>query len=86
MLYIVITLGVVLNISVWAMVYAEAVKLKGIEAAEARRQADFQARWSWDITQEPYYPELKARCDESRRLIAEYLEKHNASHKGGETA
>lgn len=72
MLYIVITLGVVLNVSVWAMVYAEHKREVAIEAAEAKREAEFWASWSWDIRKESYWPRLKAQCDESKRRIEEY--------------
>ena len=81
MLYIVCTLGVVLVISAWAAAYAEYKKGSAIEAAAAEAEAQFWADWSWDITQEPYYPKLKKECDESRRLITLYFEKRQKEYE-----
>ena len=81
MLYIVITLGVVLNVSVWAMVYAEHKREVAIDQKIAEQRADFIARWSWDITKEEYWPRLKAQCDESKRRIAEYHQHQEPEYK-----
>lgn len=79
--YIIITLGIVLNVSVWAMVYAEYKKGSAVEAAAAKREAEFWADWSWDITKEAYWPRLKAQCADSRRRIEEYHQHQTAEYK-----
>ena len=81
MLYIIITLGIVLNVSVWTMVYAEHKRTAAIEAAEAKREAEFWADWSWDIRKESYWPRLKAQCDESKRRIEEYHQHQEPEYK-----
>ena len=81
MLYIVCTLGVVLTISVWAMAYAEYKKGSAVEAAAAKAEAQFWADWSWDIRKEPYWPRLKAQCDESKRRIEEYHQHQTPEYK-----
>ena len=79
--YIIIVLGIVLNVSVWAMVYAENKRAAAIEAAEAKREAEFWADWSWDITKEAYWPRLKAQCADSRRRIEEYHQHQTSEYK-----
>jgi hypothetical protein len=81
MLYIIITLGIVLNVSVWTMVYAEHKRAAAIEAAAAEEEAQFWADWSWDITKEAYWPRLKAQCADSRRRIEEYHRSQTAEYK-----
>lgn len=79
--YIIIVLGITLTVSVWAMVYAEYKRNKAIDKEIAKQQADFIARWSWDITKEEYWPRLKAQCDESKRRIEEYHQHQEPEYK-----